>query len=341
MSTEPDATPLPRSIVYQNADFVSAMLQELFQIGLVESADNDYTATTTGATKTDTTGGGKAAVSGSVPGVARGEISGSGERVHHQAHQDENVTAARKRFVFSEPFYLDAVRRELGVREQITTVTGDNASSIAPGDIVEFAASFRPNEVNALLDIATPELVGEIARYVVRASTRAAINDRVQDAADAGVDMNATQIAAQRALGEDEANDKATLATAVAHALKVDTRGAASKEFHATITPDLAAVVMCDTAHFVTADPDRLLDGTFVVLGKVIQELTDSTPILSKNKLLHRIQPDAVAELLTTLVNSDDNDGGDDEQNVTNYVDLSFPSEITNAITVMPIAIYI
>ena len=339
MTTEPDTSPpLPRSIVYQNPDFVSAMLQELFQIGLVESADNDYTATSTESTNTDTTGGGKATVSGSVPGIARGELSGSGERIHHQAHQDENVTAARKRFVFSEPFYLDAVRRELAVRGQITTVERDNAGSIAPGDIAEFTASFRPNEVNALLDIATPELVGEIARYVVRTGTRAKINDRVQEAANAGVDMDATQIAAQRALGEAEASDKASLATAVAHALKVDTRGEASKEFHATITPKLSAVVMCDTAHFVTADPDRLLDGTFVVLGKVIQGLTGSTPILSKNKLLHRIQPDAVAELLTTLVSSDDDDEGG---GMSDYVDLSFPPEITNAITVMPIAIYI
>ena len=338
MSTQsPSPAPPPRSIVYQNPDFVSAMLQELFQIGLVESADSDYTAQTTASSSKNVGGGGKAAVSGSIPGVVSGELAGNGERVHHTAQQDERISASKKRFVFSEPFYLDAVRRELDLRTQIKPVENGNVRSITPGDIVEFKASFRPNEVNALLEIATPELVGEIARYSVRSRIQSELKRRVNVAEQAGVDINATQIATQRALGENEANDKATLATAIAHALKVDTRGAASKEFHARISSDLSAVVMCDTSHFVTADPDRLLDGTFVVLGKVIQDLTASTPILSKNKLLHRINPDAVADLLSQLVATE----GDQDSGVGSYVDLSFPHKITNAITVMPIAIYI
>lgn len=340
MSANGDTAPpaLPRSIVYQNPDFVSAMLQEIFQMGLLDSAEHDYTTTTTESSTTDTTGGAKAEVGAAVPGLVKAALSGSGERVLHHAHQDDGVSAARKRFVFSEPFYLDAVRRELTHRNHITAVTDDTATTIAAGDIVEFTATFRPNEITALLDIATPELAGEIARYITRSATRAEVGELVAGAAAAGEAIPVESINAQRALGEAEASDKAALATAVAMALKVDTRGAASKEFHATITDDLAAVVMCDTAHFVTADPDRLLDGTFTVLGKVINKLTDTTPILSKNKLLHRIQPAAVKDLLDKLTNSEDDT---DDDPVSKYVDLGFPSDIKNAITVMPIAIYI
>lgn len=338
---------LPRSIVYQNPDFVAAMLQEIYRVGLLESSDRDYTSTSGSSRDTDTAGGGSGSLKASVPGLGSAELGASGERTVRQARQDDLTAADRSRFVYSQAYYLDSVYRELQDRQQISTIESNaSAAGLVPGQIVEFQASFRPNEVNALLDIASPELVGEIARYVVRSKGQAEMMRDADRARDNGVEFDAQRIAAQRALHDGAAEHVSVVATAVARALKVDTRGETTKEFHATISnlsadgdgsgqDDLAAIVMCDTAHFVTDDTDRLLDGEFVVLAKVIRKLTPSTPILANNKLLHRIKPSALESLLTMLNNSEVGGAGNE------YVDLGFPSDIVNAITVMPIAIYV
>ncbi|ANY06908.1 DUF6414 family protein [Pseudonocardia sp. HH130630-07] len=190
----------------------------------------------------------------------------------------------------------------------------------------------RPNEINALLDIATPILVREVARFVVRSRNRAEIKDMMDQAEAAEVSIGAEKIAAQRAIHELAASDTADVAEAVAAALQVDARRTDTREYHATVTDDRNAILICDTAHFVTADPDRLLDGRFTILGKVIKPLTSSTSILANNKLLRRFQPKAIDELLDALV---------PDEKVAEHFDLSFDAEIVNAVTVMPIAIYI
>lgn len=56
----------------------------------------------------------------------------------------------------------------------------------------------------------------------------------------------------------------------------------------------LTFITMCEPAHFVLDDEDRILDGTFTVLAKVAGSLVDDEPILSRNKLLERIHPAAL-----------------------------------------------
>ncbi|MCO7193065.1 hypothetical protein [Pseudonocardia sp. McavD-2-B] len=319
----------PRTIVYQNADFVSAMLQEMYQVGLLQSLESDANGKTS-ATKDSQ---GKVALGanaeGSVPLLAKATGKGDGEWVRKQAEVDERSSAQRQKFVYSQAHYLDAVRRGLDDRGQLSSDT----FGASAGDIVEFTAlTVRPNEVTALLDIATPALIREVARFVVRRGKRAEIQETIDLAQTAGVEMSAEKIAAQRAVHELAASDTADVAEAIASALQVDARRTATREYHATVADDRNAVLICDAEHFVTADPDRLLDGQFTILGKVIKPLNSSTPILAGNKLLRRFQPEAVADLLGNL---------DADEAVAEYFDLSFDTEITNAITVMPVAIYI
>ncbi|MEQ3552882.1 hypothetical protein WIS52_20640 [Pseudonocardia nematodicida] len=319
----------PRTIVYQNADFVSAMLQEMYQVGLLQSLESDASEKSSRARDRQ----GKVAVGGnaegSVPLLAKAAGKGDGEWVRKQAEVDDRSSAQRQKFVYSQAHYLDAVRRGLAERGQLSSDT----FVASAGSIVEFTAlTVRPNEVTALLDIATPALIREVARFVIRRGKRAEIQETIDRAQAAGIDINAEKIAAQRAVHELAASDAADVAEAVASALQVDARRTATREYHATVADDRNAVLICDAEHFMTADPDRLLDGQFTVLGKVIKSLNPSTPILANNKLLRRFQPDAVADLLGNL--------GADEA-AAKYFDLSFDTEITNAITVMPIAIYI
>lgn len=319
----------PRTIVYQNADFVSAMLQEMYQVGLLQSSEGDAAAKETTTGNKQKKAGVGAGAEGSAPFVAKATGRLDGEWVRQQTEVDERSSAQRQKFVYSQAHYLDAVRRGLAERDQLSA----DAFAASAGDIVEFPAlAVRPNEVNALLDIATPTLVKEITRFAVRRNKRAEMEEAFDQAEAAGVDIGAGKISAQRALHDLAASDAADVAEAIAAALQVDARRTATREYHAAVSDDRNAVLICDAAHFVTADPDRLLDGQFTILGKVIKPLTTSTPVLANNKLLRRFQPEAVASLLDTF--------GADEA-AAEYFDLSFDTEITNAITVMPIAIYI
>lgn len=321
--------PTPRTIVYQNADFVSAMLQEMYQLGLLESAESDSTGKSSATDSKQRKAGGAANAEGTAPFVAKVGGKIDGEWVRQQTEADEQTTAQRQKFVYSQAHYLDAVRRGLIERGQLSA----EAFAASAGDIVEFTAlAVRPNEVNALLDIATPTLVREITRFAIRHSKRAEIQEVFDEAEAAGVDIDAGKIGALRAIHELAASDAAEIAEAVAGALQVDARRTATREYHAAVSDERNAVLICDAEHFVTADPDRLLDGQFTILGKVIKPLTPTTPILANNKLLRRFQPEAVTDLLDQF--------GADEA-AAEYFDLSFDTEITNAITVMPIAIYI
>ena len=319
----------PRTIVYQNADFVSAMLQEIYQVGLLQSSESDDAGKKSTTENRQNKAAAAANAEGAVPFLAKAAGKLDGEWVRQQTEADERSSAQRQKFVYSQAHYLDAVRRGLAERNQLSS----DAFSASAGDIVEFTAlRVRPNEINALLDIATPTLVREVARFLIRRGKRAEIQETIDRAEDAGVGINAEKIAAQRAVHELAASDAADVAEAVAAALQVDARRTATREYHATVADDRNAVLICDTAHFITADPDRLLDGRFTILGKVIKPLTTSTPVLASNKLLRRFQPEAVADLFDTL---------DADKAAAEYFDLSFDTEIMNAITVMPIAIYI
>lgn len=305
------------------------MLQEMYQLGLLESAESDSTGKSSATDSKQRKAGGAANAEGTTPFVAKVGGKIDGEWVRQQTEADEQTTAQRQKFVYSQAHYLDAVRRGLIERGQLSA----EAFAASTGDIVEFTAlAVRPNEVNALLDIATPTLVREITRFAIRHSKRAEIQEVFDEAEAAGVDIDAGKIGALRAIHELAASDAAEIAEAVAGALQVDARRTATREYHAAVSDERNAVLICDAEHFVTADPDRLLDGQFTILGKVIKPLTPTTPILANNKLLRRFQPEAVTDLLDQF--------GADEA-AAEYFDLSFDTEITNAITVMPIAIYI
>ncbi|HCG45663.1 MAG TPA: hypothetical protein DEV68_01510 [Corynebacterium flavescens] len=76
-----------------------------------------------------------------------------------------------------------------------------------------------------------------------------------------------------------------------------------------------------------------MLDGRFTVLAKVISDVREEVPILERNKLLKRLNVEAVDNILRPLTENKD---------VAEYMDLEFQSTIEGAsVTVLPIAIYV
>ena len=104
--------------------------------------------------------------------------------------------------------------------------------------------------------------------------------------------------------------------------------------------------VVCDTRSFLVEDADRILDGQFTVLGKVSSPPATDVPILARNKVLDRIQPEAV-DLLTDQIRKAakeriDSSNIGEIRTMEQYLDMNFPSRIDGtSFKVIPIAIYV
>jgi hypothetical protein len=216
----------------------------------------------------------------------------------------------------------------------------DDARALTVGDFIEFEASFRPDELISILDVFNPELIAAIVLWARRRSFLNAIRESTdeQETNRIAIDyQNRPQIDAE-------------IAKAIAEAIRVDFRSAATRQYYGSIgDAGPTAVVVCDTRNFLVEDADRMLDGHFSVLGKVSTPAEDNVPILSRNKVLDRIQPGAVDLALAQLRSAAASplEGGNSflskaDSTLEDLIDLDFPSRIAGeSFKVIPIAIYV
>jgi hypothetical protein len=250
-------------------------------------------------------------------------------------------------YVFSQAYYLYVVRDFLRERGQLKTVTTlDEALALNSGDFVEYKAAFRPNEMNALLDILTPDLISAITAHHYRRE-----GVRLLEGLS---DLEEMKQAWYKA--ETKASVNADLARAVASAVRVDFRSESTREYYGAIDiegeDEVTAVTICDNAHFVVDDEDRMLDGHFTVLGKVTSPAETDVPVLERNKLLERLQPTAVDQIFEALRKSVEPQaqrlserssaaGGAEFPSGSDLVDVEFASRVPgHSFRVIPIAIY-
>ena len=82
-----------------------------------------------------------------------------------------------------------------------------------------------------------------------------------------GADFDVIRAHAEKMRVDAEA--KGSFSRAIAAAVQADARQSTTREYYARIASDtaLTAIAVCEREHFITADLDRLLDGTFTVLA--------------------------------------------------------------------------
>lgn len=333
-----DNAVMPTISIYQNSEHVAGLLQQLFSAPVVTdlSTESGREDNSTSATS----GGGGAAVEAGLkaPGVGHVGLKVDGD----VAANDQSGWAANSKtvqnFKYSQAYYLSQVRNELISRGLLKPIeNASDASQLASGDFVEFRASFRPNELHALLDIVTPSLVAAIVEHQVKAEAV-----KLYDAYP-GFEERRAFVEKTAA----KAEMRASLARTIAEAARVDFRAEKTREFYGDIS-DVTAITICDNAHFVVDDEDRILDGEFSVLGKVTSSLQADVPVLHRNKLLQRISPDVVDAVFSFVRENASNqatsfpavDGSDVE--FENVIDLALPSRISgSSFKVVPIAVYV
>lgn len=333
--------------IYQNPDHVAGLLQQMYVAPLVTSESHEQGEDRTSAEKDGGVKRGGLKGAGSVPFLGSIEADLGGERTRLAESGAAANTRLTRNYEYSQAYYLYILRNALLERQLLKTVSSSaDAQGLRSGDFVEYQATFRPNELNALLDILTPDLIAAITHHQVRQE-----GIRLFSAYEG--DHEGLKVFAEQNLAKAQANSD--IAKAIALAVKADFRAEKTREFYGSIgdgDEEVTAITICDNPHFVVDDEDRILDGQFTVLGKVTSPITSDLPILARNKLLDRVNPEAVDALFDQIRDSvtdqargiearvghqdDDEDSAFDE-----VVDMALASRIAGqSFKVIPIAIY-
>lgn len=274
--------------IYQNAEHVAGLVQQLFNAPLVteETRENaqDKSRNTEGSGEAAINASGKA----NVPLLAKAEAGGQGSLALSHGYAVSTGTKSTQNFVYSQAYYLTLVRNTLQEQGGLVQVGSlADAEKLSPGMFVEYQAQFSASILTALMDILAPELISTIVRNRVKASEAALFGNY-----DTWDDV---QVAAARA--EMLADVHGELAASITRAVKADFRQDKTREYLGRISDgeeSVTAVTICDEASFTIADQDRILDGSYRVLGKVVSEVAQDVPVLKRNKLLGALDPELI-----------------------------------------------
>lgn len=286
--------PTPTVTIYQNADHVSGVLQQLYRQPLVK-ADTIEDASAQERS-------GNRSVEGSAEGKGKIGWFGTGSEVAGKlaAAAGSNTldsTTGKKTSVweYTQAYYLHVLLESLRGFGMLRTISSlSDARGLEIGELVEYTAQFTPDQMAVFLDVLTPELVSEIVRHQVK--------QKAFDAFDEWDDFEAQQ--AYFAKTERRVQAKTELAAAVTRAVRTDFRSEGTQEFFGQLGTDentVTAITMCDRKYFTVEDTDRILDGKFTVLGKVADGVDQDRPALERNKLLSAIPPESLDALVGSM----------------------------------------
>lgn len=295
-------------VIYQNIPYVEGLYQQLNNGGKPTEAvihQND---------KEEKNLTGKAHAAGTILAIVDigGDVEGSKTWGSDQG-KSQTMT-------FDQAYLLHGVRTQLRSKELVTVVeSGADYQRVQPGDFVEYTATFEPNLLASILDVLTPEIVAKIVH--------------TQTARKA----QGLPEGAERQTHLDKASLDASMGAAVFEAAQREFRNDSSLEFYGKVIGEgnltVTAVTICDKSMFSHQDTDRILDGQFRVLGKVIRQLPNGYSMLDRNKLLSRLTPGAISELQSKVSGND---------TVGQYVDTTLGLVSTDpALKVIPIAIFV
>lgn len=326
----------PSVVIYQQPDHVSGLLQQLYERPLVSTETME--ASLDGETKSQGLGStsAKANLSGQVPGFGKAGFELGGTVGGGLDSRTLESTRNTYEFVYSQAYYLHLVRKEL-LRCKLVRKIGrvQDAENLGPGSFVEFSASFRVEQSAAVLDVLNPNLVAAIYR---------AVRMKNWSKSDGFASYDELQ---QNAAKFDKALELETeLVRGIAEAVRVDFRSDKTREFYGDISDGLTAITICDEDNFTVADEDRILDGTFTVLGKVTEGVLNDRPVFSRNKLLDIVNPESIDSAFEEFNRVMQAGGESIEQKMSqdsnlSPIDLSLSSRVDGAsFKVIPIAVF-
>lgn len=328
----------PTVSIYQNADHVAGLVQQLYNAPLIVEGSSEQSEDASNSR--DIEGGahvgGEAA--GAVPAIGRLAATAGLTGTLSRSRVVATGTKSTQSFVYSQAYYLNLVRQALREAELLRPVrTRTDAETLDVGAFVEYEAVFSASILTALMDVLTPDLMSMIYKYR-RKKADAQLFDGYGSFEEVQIAATKTEIIAQA---------EGDLAESITRALKADFRQDKTREYLGQIgvgDEAVTAVTICDNHHFVVEDEDRILDGSYRVLGKVTSRAVPDVPALQRNKLLRALAPegiDALFEQLTTALRAQ---SGTPVAGLRpdEFIDLDLRSRVQGlSFRVVPIAIYV
>lgn len=337
-AASPSKRMLVTATIYRDDAQVSSMIQQGVEVGLASETKRASSAAGKVVHQEETTTGGGASAGVDLPALIN--LGGKFDRSSSHGLTDENGSghSGETTFAHTAAGHLHHVLTALAGSDLIRPVSRlRDARDVQVGDFVEFKATFRPNELATILDVITPNVAGDIARQIKRSESLSQMDAVEYEDFKGWVE--------KRKYREDSAADLTRL---LVRAIQADLRSDQTREYHAQVEGSrstLTAVVACEATSFVTADPDRLLDGNFTVVGKVISPARKDVSVFARSKLLARIQPEAVDiihGLLEGIMGEQTTDFAGNDATLGDVIDLTFPSRIGGlSFGVLPIVIYV
>ena len=329
-----DVLPPPMATIYQNSDQIAGVLQQIARHPLLTEESREFTSGGDSSSAADGTASGKGTGKARMPLIGSGEVGLEAKGSLSSSWTQTTGTASRQQFVYSQAYNLHLVREFLSQEGLLTAVaSAEQAKDVQPGSFIEYTTAFDPVELTLALDVISPELVGAIARFAVK---RSYLNRFPTEGGHEAVVMHAEKMKLDAEMKED-------LARAITTAVKADTRQDTTREYYGRVATDpaLTLITLCDLAHFIIDDPDRLLDGTFTVLGKIIAPVEMDVPTFSRNKILRNLAPGALDGGIQKLAELMEEVPQMGEKPLSEYIDLKMASRVKGAsMRVMPLAIY-
>ncbi|AZH83546.1 hypothetical protein EAO79_12025 [Plantibacter sp. PA-3-X8] len=323
--------------IYQNPEHVAGLVQQIFNAPLVTNVVIDTDRTDEDKKNLDLAASAEAAGGFKVPlaGGVDAKLGANASRSSGTAITTSSRSS--QSFVYSQAYYLDLVRQSLRDRALLVDLSdADSVDTMAIGDFVEFQATFTAPAFPSIMDVLTPDLVGAIVEFTTRRSGRD------------GIDFtNVAGLAAAAQELEMKASARRDLAASVTRALQADFRQEHTREYYGAITgvPGITAVTICDADRFLVEDEDRVLDGSYRVLGKVTSLPREDMPVFERNKMLSQIAPEAVDTMLGQVkgqLESQTRGLPIGQEQIDELMQVSLDSRVPGrAFQVIPIAIFV
>jgi len=334
-ATEARLPMTPTVTIYQNPDYVSGILQQLYRQPLVTGDTVEEGGSKEQSVTQNVEGSGS--IKGSVGWFGSGaEVAGKLAAAAGNAAKDATSGKRTSIWEYTQAYYLHIVRESLrgfGLLKPVNNLS--EASALRVGDFVEYSAEFLPDQMAVFLDVLTPELVSAIVRHQVKQKALLAFDDWGNfDAREAYFERTNVRVQIQTELAE-----------AVTRAVRTDFRSEETKEFFGELgeaEEAVTAITMCDRSHFTVEDTDRILDGRFTVLGKVTDTVDIDRPTLERNKLLSSIPAESIDSLMGQM--KQQLDSGIEKAHLNGGVafDPRISARVEGAsFKVVPVAIYV
>lgn len=317
-------------VIYLNQEFVSGLFQQVFDIGLPIDEMRESIQANMVQQVREASGSVEAEGGFRLPFAGSAKARGAGSLKNTDGEDAKGEHTNQQKFQYTQANFLHNVRKQLHSKGIIRTITDtESVKDLPTGSFVEFSASFEPNEINSILDLATPELVTAVTKWLAKKDQR--------DKFDHYYDLGPVELKKFLQKSDLEAEARAEIAAAATSAVRQDFRNETTREFFGTVVggtggDHVTAVTICDTEHFASQDKDRILDGTFTVLGKVSEVSTTGMSILSRNKVLNRVQQPMLDELNKKLAST----ASVGQLNTTFKLELQPP-----IVKIIPVAIYV